>query len=336
MTERPADAGAIPKENLYLVDPDDKSARYGAAYYEKQLPASVAAAYEMTPDYNYFANKSMHVTIYQHKEGVSPTASLPYLNRDYEITAQENYVRTDMMREHGLDQILAHYAVRPPQEGRFLEEGDLIETDGRIFRVADVGFVEQELNVHKGDFVLTPLADERVQQLSSAAQESVGEDTYQLYCDKIREMFYRAAQTEETMRTHPGVFAMTDVPQENERIYGDRDYAQGFRERAYQSGISSYTPMDERGWQKADMEFAVEEIKASLADDADAYLELDRLRSNIADTIQRNSPYAAISQDRSYGKEIVRNAEKESSIKRLLSVNELEVREPALVAQYIR
>ena len=84
------------------------------------------------------------------------------------------------------------------------------------------------------------------------------------------------------------------------------------------------------------MEFAVEEIKASLADDADAYLELDRLRSNIADTIQRNSPYAAISQDRSYGKEIVRNAEKEPSIKRLLSVNELEVREPALVAQYIR
>ena len=335
LTERPADAGAIPKENLYLVDPDDKSARYGAAYYEKQLPASVAAAYEMTPDYNYFANKSMHVTIYQHKEGVSPTASLPYLNRDYEITAQENYVRTDMMREHGLDQILAHYAMRPPQEGRFLAEGDLIEADGRIFRVADVGFVEQELNAHKGDFVLTPLVDERVQQLSSAAEESIGADAYRLYTEKLREMFYRAAQGYDSVAMHPGWFSGTDDMQEMARIFGDQDYSSNFRERAYQNGLSSYTPTDERGWKKADTAYAIGEIKAALADDADAYLELDRLRSSIADTIQRNSPYAAISQDRAYGKEIVRNAEKEPSIKKLLSVNELIQREPALVEEYV-
>jgi len=77
LTERPADAGAIPKEHLYLVDPDDTAARYGAAYYEKQLPASVAAAYEMTPDYNYFANKSMHVTIYQRREAGAPTPPPP-------------------------------------------------------------------------------------------------------------------------------------------------------------------------------------------------------------------------------------------------------------------
>ena len=336
LTERPADAGAIPKENLYLVDPDDKSARYGAAYYEKQLPASVAAAYEMTPDYNYFANKSMHVTIYQHKEGVSATASLPYLNRDYEITAQENYVRTDMMHEHGLDQILAHYAVRPPQEGRFLEEGDLIETDGRVFRITDVGFREQQLNAHKGDFVLTPLEDERVQQLRTAAQESVGEDTYRLYCDKIRETFYRAAQTDESLRAHPGIFVWTDDMQERERLSDDQCYARGFRERAYRNGLSSYTPTDEKGWEKADTEFAAAAIKASLEDDADAYLALDSTRRCIADAIQRNSPYAAISQDRSYGKQIVKNAERSPEIKQLLSVNELEVREPALVAAYSR
>ena len=336
LTERPADAGAIPKEHLYLVDPDDTAARYGAAYYEKQLPASVAAAYEMTPDYNYFANKSMHVTIYQRREGDASTSPLPYLNRDYEITAQENYVRTNMMRDHGLDQIVAHFSVHPPQEGRFLAEGDLIETDGRVFRIADVGFREQQLNAHKGDFVLTPLEDERVQQLRTAAQESVGEDTYRLYCDKIRETFYRAAQTDESLRAHPGIFVGTDVSEERERISIDKEYAQGFRERVYRNGLSSYTPTDEKGWQKADTEFAVVAIKASLEDDADAYLTLDSTRRCIADAIQRNSPYAVISQDRSYGKQIVKNAEREPEIKQLLSVNELEVREPALVAAYSR
>ena len=336
LTERPADAGAIPKEHLYLVDPDDTAARYGAAYYEKQLPASVAAAYEMTPDYNYFANKSMHVTIYQRREADTSTSPLPYLNRDYEITAQANYVRTNMMHNHGLDQIAAHFSVHPPQEGRFLAEGDLIETDGRVFRIADVGFREQQLNAHKGDFVLTPLEDERVQQLRTAAQESVGEDTYRLYCDKIRETFYRAAQTDESLRAHPGIFVGTDVSEERERISIDKEYAQGFRERAYRNGLSSYTPTDEKGWQKADTEFAVAAIKASLEDDADAYLALDSTRRCIADAIQRNSPYAVISQDRSYGKQIVKNAEREPEIKRLLSVNELEVREPALVAAYSR
>ena len=240
-----------------------------------------------------------------------------------------------MMREHGLDQILAHYAVRPPQEGRFLAEGDLIETDGRIFRVADVGFVEQELNAHKGDFVLTPLVDERVQQLSSAAEESIGADAYRLYTEKLREMFYRAAQGYDSVAMHPGWFSGTDDMQEMARIFGDQDYSSNFRERAYQNGLSSYTPTDERGWKKADTAYAIGEIKAALADDADAYLELDRLRSSIADTIQRNSPYAAISQDRAYGKEIVRNAEKEPSIKKLLSVNELIQREPALVEEYV-
>lgn len=336
LTERPADAGAIPKEHLYLVDSDDTAARYGAAYYEKQLPASVAAAYEMTPDYNYFANKSMHVTIYQRREAGASTSPLPYLNRDYEITAQENYVRTNMMRDHGLDQIVAHFSVHPPQEGRFLAEGDLIETDGRVFRIADVGFREQQLNAHKGDFVLTPLEDERVQQLRTAAQESVGEDTYRLYCDKIRETFYRAAQTDESLRAHPGIFVGTDVSEERERISIDKEYAQGFRERVYRNGLSSYTPTDEKGWQKADTEFAAAAIKASLEDDADAYLALDSTRRCITDAIQRNSPYAVISQDRSYGKQIVQNAEREPEIKQLLSVNELEVREPALVAAYSR
>ena len=336
LTERPADAGAIPKEHLYLVDSDDTAARYGAAYYEKQLPASVAAAYEMTPDYNYFANKSMHVTIYQRREAGASTSPLPYLNRDYEITAQENYVRTNMMRDHGLDQIVAHFSVHPPQEGRFLAEGDLIETDGRVFRIADVGFREQQLNAHKGDFVLTPLEDERVQQLRTAAQESVGEDTYRLYCDKIRETFYRAAQTDESLRAHPGIFVGTDVSEERERISIDKEYAQGFRERVYRNGLSSYTPTDEKGWQKADTEFAAAEIKASLEDNADSYLKLDSIYTSIADAIQRNSPYAVISQDRSYGKQIVQNAERVPEIKQLLSVNELEVREPALVAAYSR
>lgn len=244
---------------------------------------------------------------------------MPHLNRDYEITAQENYVRTDMMRERGLDQIVAHFCVHPPQKGRFLAEGDLIETDGRVFRVTDVGFAEQELNAHKGDFVLTPLEDERVGQLRSAAQESVGEDTYKLYCDKVRETFYRAAQTEDALRAHPGVFVETNDPQEGERLALDAGYAQGFRERTYQHGLSSYTPNDEIGWRKADTEFAEATLKSSMESDPEAIERIDTLRASIADAIQRNSPYAAISQDRSYGKQLVQNAEKRASVRRLIS-----------------
>ena len=256
------------------------------------------------------------------------------MKRDYEVTLQENYIRTDAMRTEGLDRIFAHLCLHPPQEGRFLAEGDLIETDGRIFRVADVGFVEQELNAHQGDFVLTPLVDERVRQLSAAAEESIGADAYRLYTEKLREMFYRAEQDRNTLSEHPGKFAYTDDPREGARISGDEDYARGFRERAYQNGLSSYTPTDERGWKKADTAYAVEEFKRALADDADNYLRLDEIRSFVADDIQRNSPYAAISQDRSYGKELVRNAEKDPSIKELLSVNEVIQREPALVEEY--
>lgn len=334
LTQRPADVGALPKEHLYLVDPDDSAARYGAVYYEKQLPASVAAAHELTPDYRYFANKSMHVTLHQRRRDAEPEGGPSYLKRDYEVTLQENYIRTDAMRTEGLDRIFAHLCLHPPQEGRFLAEGDLIETDGRIFRVADVGFVEQELNAHQGDFVLTPLVDERVRQLSAAAEESIGADAYRLYTEKLREMFYRAEQDRNTLSEHPGKFAYTDDPREGARISGDEDYARGFRERAYQNGLSSYTPTDERGWKKADTAYAVEEFKRALADDADNYLSLDEIRSFVADDIQRNSPYAAISQDRSYGKELVRNAEKDPSIKELLSVNEVIQREPALVEEY--
>ena len=334
LTQRPADVGALPKEHLYLVDPDDSAARYGAVYYEKQLPASVAAAHELTPDYRYFANKSMHVTLHQRRRDAAPEGAPSYLQRDYEVTLQENYIRTDAMRTEGLDRIFAHLCVHPPEEGRPIAEGDLIETDGRIFRVADVGFVEQELNAHQGDFVLTPLVDERVRQLSAAAEESIGADAYRLYTEKLRETFYRAEQDRNTLSAHPGKFAYTDDPREGVRISGDEDYAKGFRERAYQNGLSSYTPTDERGWKKADTAYAVEEFKRALADDADNYLKLDEIRSFVADDIQRNSPYAAISQDRSYGKELVRNAEKDPSIKELLSVNEVIQREPAIVEEY--
>ena len=149
-------------------------------YYEKQLPASVAATYELTPDYNYFANKSVHVTLYQQKEDTSSkqSSSRPLqLNRDYDITAQENYIRTDMMSERGLDCVFARLCMQALRSNRPLTEGDLIEMDGRVFQVNDVGFCEQKLNAHQGDFVLTPLEDERVKELCAAAEERVGKDT---------------------------------------------------------------------------------------------------------------------------------------------------------------
>lgn len=332
LTEHPADVGAVPKEHLYLIDPDDPVARYGAVYYEKQLPASVAAAYHLTPDYSYFANKSVHVTIYQRKADAASkekgTASTPkprYLNRDFDITAQENYIRTNMMREHGIDRIFAHFCMHPPQEGRPLAEGDLIEMDGRMFQVNDVGFCEQELHAHKGDFVLTPLADERVRELCAAAQESVGADTYQLYRDKLREMFYRAAQTEETLRAHPGVFVATDDPKEEKRLALDAAYAQGFRERAYKEGLSGYTPTDEKGWRKADAAFAENVLKRALEAEPDAAY-MDELRASIAEAVQRSSPYTVVSQERTYGDQVMQTVARKTAIRQLLKRQKEELR----------
>lgn len=317
LTEHPADAGKVPKDHLYLIDPNDKAARYGAVYYEKQLPASVAATYELTPDYNYFANKSVHVTLYQQKEDTSSkqSSSRPLqLNRDYDITAQENYIRTDTMRERGLDCVFARLCMQALRSNRPITEGDLIEMDGRVFQVNDVGFCEQKLNAHQGDFVLTPLEDERVKELCAAAEERVGKDTYEVYREKIREMFYRAAQTEDTLRTHPGIFVETDDPKEGQRLALDADYARDFRERAYREGLSSYTPTDEAGWRKVDKEFAENTLKAALETDPDAAGRIDELCISIAETVQRNSPYTVVSQNRSYGTQIMQEVEKKTSI----------------------
>ena len=70
LDHRPYDIGTVPKEGLFFVDSEDKGGNFGAAYYEKQLPASVAASYELRPDVHYFANKALHITVYHPTEEI--------------------------------------------------------------------------------------------------------------------------------------------------------------------------------------------------------------------------------------------------------------------------
>ena len=63
--------------------------------------------------------------------------------------------------------------------------------------------------------------------------------------------------------------------------------------------------------------------------DPEAIERIDTLRTSIADAIQRNSPNAAISQDRSYGKQIVQKAEKRAAVRRLISEQKAQAEERA-------
>ena len=99
------------------------------------------------------------------------------------------------------------------------------------------------------------------------------------------------------MAIHPGAFHETDDPDEGERIAMQLAYAKDFRERAFHHGLSAYTPADQKGWHDADLAFAAEELGKSIRQGE----EEEAARKRIGMAIQRNSPYAAVSQDRFYG-----------------------------------
>ena len=290
----PVTLNSIPTENLYLVDSTDKGGKYGAAYYEKQLSASQAAEHGLTPDYHYFANKAVKAIIYYRKDSAVQDAKKPLqLNRDYTKVAEANYLREGTT----MASIYAQFRLHPPQGQRSIQAGDLIEADSYICRAEENGFALQQLHKYRRDFTLLPLPPKDLDQRLNAAVDSVGAETFQTYLDKLQQNFYLAGQSEETLEHHPGAFHETDDKAEGERIAMQIAYAKDFRERAFSEGLSTYTPSDQKGWHDADLQFAVEELGESLRRGE----EEDAAQKRIGAAIQRNSPYAAVSQNRFYG-----------------------------------
>ncbi len=292
--DHPVTSGSIPKENLYLVDAADKGGKHGAVYYEKQLSASQAAEHGLAPDYDYFANKAVRIAVYYRREKArEDVREVPRLRRDYEKVAEGNYLRKGVT----IAKAYAAFRLHPPEGKRPIQAGDLIEADGYICRAEENGFTLQELHRYHGDLALTPLPPKGLKERMHAAVERVGPETFQTYIGKLQQNFYLAGQSEETMATHPGAFHETDDPAEGERIAMQLAYAKDFRERAFHHGLSAYTPADQKGWHDADLAFAAEELGKSIRQGE----EEEAARKRIGMAIQRNSPYAAVSQDRFYG-----------------------------------
>ena len=137
----------------------------------------------------------------------------------------------------------------------------------------------------------------------TAAKNAVGEEKYTIYREKLHEQLYRSHQIRsEFEQQGTGVFLATDE-KENGRLplQFDGDYAEGFHLRAYQYGLSGFTPTDQKGWHDADYAYA----RKAVEEHDGAHL------SEISDAIQRNSPYAVISGNRNYGREIVKEAWKD-------------------------
>lgn len=314
LDHRPADAGAVPREGLYFVDGEDKGAKFGAVYYEQQLPASVQTQYELRPDYNYFANKSAHVTIYFRKEKQPDAPShTPSFGTDYEPVATANYLREGLT----IEAVYRQWKEQPPEGKRPIGIGDLIEMDGEIVRAEDIGFQKQKLVPYKDGLVLVEVPDAQTEKLTKAAEEAVGKESYQVYAEKLRQNFYRAGQNLVAYIKHPGTFQQTDSPMEMQRLMMDFAYSQGFRERAFREGLSSYTPTDQKGWQNADVCVAVRELTAKLQGNSFHDTTVPEFKNLLVASIQRNSPYAVISQDRCYGRRVLQEAEKTPSIRML-------------------
>lgn len=300
LDHRPYDIGTVPKEGLYFVDSEDKGGNFGAAYYEKQLPASVAAAYELRPDVHYFANKALHITVYHPKKGVHfQLDNPPRLFRDYDAVYQGNYLRTGVRPHRILEELHNH----PPEGQRPIQSGDLVEMDGCLCAVKDVGCQLLELHPYQGDFILTNSDLQKGQQMLTAAKSAVGEEKYKIYREKLHEQLYRSQQIrQEFEHQQNGVFVATDEKDNGGiRFQLAGDYAEDFHLRTYQFGLSGFTPTDQKGWHDADYIFAAKAVEAHQGNNL----------CEIADTIQQNSPYAVISGDRNYGRTIVKEALKE-------------------------
>lgn len=328
LTKRPAGPGAIPAEHLVTIDPHPADALNPdgeAVYYAKQLPASVAAKYALTPDYTYFANKSVHLEIYQRKEGGAPQTDAPrFFEQDYEKTYEENFVRTDSSSQvvcaKAVDKVTSEGSIPRP-----LREGDIIEVDGQLWNLDKSGFSRVELHPYGNDYAMAPLTSETVKALIEEAKKNINEESYAVYRQKFRESSYIGAQSDATLAVHPGVFQPTDSEKEGAALAMQRLYAEDYRERTRQEGLSIYTPADEKGWKKLDEEFAASFLMDAFAgkfhqDDAiskglqageDGMLYYMRLAEY---AIQENSPYSVISQDKQYGEICVIDAAKRQDV----------------------
>lgn len=301
--KRPGSPGALPTDDLYLVDnTSTKEEPYGAAYYAKPLSIEKMHEYELKPDYRYFANKAIHVKIHRKKEGhETDQKNPPRLARDFDTVYEGNFLRTNEMKLHALEHITNHFTEHPV-EGKPIAPGDLIEVDGRVFEVSAQGFAQQKLNAFQNDYVLTTIQPPKVKQLLETARQMTG-DNYPAYQSMLRQNFYLAAQ--QHMKENADRAAIG--AEQDEKAIGHAyllDYTKDFRNRTFACGLSSYTPMDKKGWEAADTMYAEQAMENP---DLPKSTHMPKLEY-IAKTIQQNSPYAAISQDLNYGYNIVKNA----------------------------
>lgn len=302
---RPASNTALPKDGLYFIESNTSpEAPYGSAFYEKPLSAQAVKQYELKPDYRYFANKAMHVKIYRQKDGAEISVrNPPRLNRDFDVVLESDYLRTNAMKLDALNHIMKHFTSHTiGKTGENISQKHLIEVDGRIFSVQGQGFSQMKLNTFQGDYVLTPIPPPKVYQLRQKAKEAVG-DNYNDYLKLFREnMYIDASRKNMAERLWP----VDNAPPSLEEK-GLISYTRGFRSRAFACGLTSYRPMDKKGWEKADTLLAEQRIEEfeKTSPERSKYTELC---SQIGAAIQRNSPYVAIVQDAAYGKKIVASA----------------------------
>mgnify|MGYP000873940784 CR=1 FL=1 len=307
--------GVLPTDNLYSIEKPAKDAPYkgggDAIYFEKQLPASVVAECSMTPDYRYFANKSVHIEVYRKMEDTNPVpGSPPFFQRDYEKTFEGNYVRQESSSQEICAKVFSQLAQTSENEGqapRPLKAGDLIEVDGQLWNVDKAGFTRVQLHPYEKDFVVTPLETQQVKEMLAQVNQRVNSEAYTVYRQIFRENSYIGAQSDGTLAVHPGVFRATDDPKEGIELEIQKEYARNFRENTFREGLSIYTPTDEKGWQKLDEDFAARVLIDALQNGKydDGRVDAELLKENIYDfvgkAIQENSPYSVISQDAGYG-----------------------------------
>ncbi len=306
--------GSIPTDNLHSIEKHAEDAPYkggDAIYFEKQLPASVVAKCSMTPDYRYFANKSVHIEIYRQKDDAAlAPGSPPFFERDYEKSFEGNYVRTAASSQEMCAKVFSELSQASNDEAtvpRPIREGDLIEVDGQLWNVDKAGFTRVQLHPYEDDLVITPLELPEVKEMLAQVEKTVNSESYAVYRQIFRENSYIGAQSDGTLAVHPGAFKATDDAKEGIELEMQKDYARNFRENTFKEGLSIYTPTDEKGWQKLDEDFAARFLIDTLQNGKydDGRVDADLLKENIYDfvgkAIQENSPYSVISQDAGYG-----------------------------------
>ncbi len=330
MNYQPITKSNVPIEGLYFVDKNDKGGKFGALYYEKQLPFKAMQDHLLIPDYTYFANKAVHITFYQkNPDAVHDKKNPSKLYADYTCVHEGDYIREGIT----LSKIYQSFTEKTPEGARPPQVGDLFEIDGKLIRVEEAGFSIQKANAYKGDFVLTPFSSEQEEALIERAIKMVGENRYHEYVEKLHAAVQQAAHWKH-IECEPEVAIFKGTTEDSmDLTHLLRDsYTYNLRERLYEKGLSSYTPMDEKGWESLDFAFAKKELLNELEAETEcgAFDWHEQYTSHcteyavkLAMAISTISPYAAITKmgAERYGHHIAGKALNCPEIQKLIKEN---------------